>query len=291
MDLSSMVIGKELIDTVDAKHAAWLQEHVGRATASSAKRLTAGMLRTPEEKLASLKSMLKSDIKELAERVGESSEGTIAVIAERIVNKVPDQIPQGLITYAEECAVETMTNQPIREEFFTKDTIRGHEKEVETAKEFTKYTGIEIQKYGDDQEFIKPNRRMKIPGHGWVNLMDHVGCTPDGIIGIDAGFEGKARSSMQHWKRLKEIWKQEDLLKPMSLEVYWQIMFSMWVTGRKSWFLAMYDDRFTAEFAHLRLRIVRVDRNEKHIKLLEERIRIFIKIKLDTIEEARKMAA
>ena len=215
--------------------------------------------------------------------------GLVGPLAERIVDDAPDKIPEGLITYAEECAVEHMTQNLIREEFDTKYTIHGHEKEVPTMMAFMEETGIEAYNFGDDQEFITPNRTLYVEGYGEVNLGDHVGCTPDGLIGLKGGVEGKARSSKEHFKRLKSIFTQEDLLTHDKY-VYWQIMFSLWVTGRQSWYLVMFDDRFTEDFKHLRMRIVRVDRNEDHISKLEERVKLAIKFKLDQIARAVELA-
>lgn len=90
---------------------------------------------------------------------------------------------------------------------------------------------------------------------------DFVGCSPDGLIGINKGLEMKCpKSSIVHVERFKSGVPDEYIP---------QIQGCLWVTGRDNWDFASYDPRMPESH---RLLIITVERDEEFIKKLENNV-------------------
>lgn len=180
--------------------------------------------------------------------------------------KYQTQLTKGGMTYAYEKYLETITSES--DSFSTSSTEHGNEFEKEAAVQFMEETGLVVANYGIDQEFIE--------------LGEHLGCTPDGLIGDDAGFESKCPNSKTHDHYLSNIQCQDSFKKTCS-DYYWQIQGSMYITGRKKWYFVSYDPRFVEQKE--RLLILRIDRNEEDIENLKNRLRLAIGYKLSLLKK------
>lgn len=91
------------------------------------------------------------------------------------------------------------------------------------------------------------------------------GCSPDGLIGRDEGFEAKCPfSSAVH---------VETLECGMPSDHTAQVQGCMWITGRKRWHFASYDPRMPA---HLRLFHQVIERDEDYIDTLASEVVLFL---------------
>ncbi len=180
--------------------------------------------------------------------------------------KYQTQLTKGGFSFAYDKYLECITSES--KGFSTASTEHGKEYEVEAAVQFMEETGIEITNFGKEQQFIE--------------LGDHLGCTPDGIIGEDAGFESKCLDSKTHDHYLNVI-IDVDSFKKTCPNYYWQIQGSMYITGRKKWYFVCYDPRFTNP--EEQLLILKVERNEKDIENLRNRLRLAISYKLSLLKK------
>jgi hypothetical protein len=163
------------------------------------------------------------------------------------------EFPKGAETYAIEKATEALTTEG---ESFSSDSMdRGNDKEVEGAEYFMEVTGLKVENYGKDQEFVE--------------LGKDVGATPDGRIYPDGGIEGKAPNSKTHFFYLTNLKDVEDFKKHCK-NYYWQCQGNMYVTGAKYWYFFSYDDRF--KNPDHRLFYLKVERNEEDIAKLKSRL-------------------
>lgn len=73
---------------------------------------------------------------------------------------------------------------------------------------------------------------------GFIEMDELVGCSPDGLVGEDGGFEAKCPNDVNFFKLIvrgeKEIPAKYD----------WQCQMSLLITGRKWWDLAFYNPNF-----------------------------------------------
>lgn len=107
-----------------------------------------------------------------------------------------------------------------------------------------------------------------------------VGCSPDGLIGDDGGLEMKCpKDSAIHLQRF---------LDGMGDEFIPQVQGCLWVTGRDWWDWVSYDPRMPESHRLLRLRI---ERDDKYIKTLEESVLAAESEVLSIIEQLNRKAA
>ena len=91
-----------------------------------------------------------------------------------------------------------------------------------------------------------------------------VGCSPDGLIDEDGGYESKSPfNSVNH------IWT---LLEGMPEEHMAQCQGGMWITGRKWWDFQSFDPRLPQPFCRYAQRI---ERDDKYIAALESEVIAF----------------
>lgn len=178
-----------------------------------------------------------------------------------------DELPKGGETYAMEMAVESLLSDP--EPSYSNDNMdRGSDTERESVEYFMEVTGLKVEKYADQQEFVE--------------LGKHVGCTPDGLIGDDGLIEGKCPLAKTHFFYLINV-KNADDLKKHCKDYYWQVQGNMYVTGRKYAYWYSFDPRFK-DPKH-RLHLIKVERNDTDIEKLVKRIQLGIAHKNDMIRK------
>jgi len=130
------------------------------------------------------------------------------------------------------------------------------------------YTSESMQ-WGNDQEDLaiqNYERTTFSEVHGMQEFQqhpefEHVGCTPDGLVGEDGMIEVKNPDSENHLFHIlngKQLKQYKD-----------QIQGSLWVTGRDWLDFVSHDSRIQDE--RFQIDITRIERNEKYIKEMEER--------------------
>lgn len=88
--------------------------------------------------------------------------------------------------------------------------------------------------------------------------IEFVGCSPDGLIGKESGYESKCpKDSRVHLATIRDGMPEEHKA---------QVQGCMWVTGRQSWQFVSFDPRMPE---HLRLYRETIERNEEYIKRME----------------------
>ena len=129
---------------------------------------------------------------------------------------------------------------------------KGHEREDESRKLY---------------EFVNDTKVEQV-GFCFFDENKEFGCSPDGLVGEDGGFENKNAEADIQLERLEEGWS--------GMEHFQQVQGSLYVTGRKWWDLVSYSRGLPQV-------VVRFERNEEFIKKLAVEIRIFNNdiIKLD----------
>jgi hypothetical protein len=171
-----------------------------------------------------------------------------------------DVFLDGAITYVTEKVLEIVTTGD-KKQLSTQSVDWGSETEIEAVEEFMKAYDVEVYNFGDDQQFIK--------------LGEHVGCTPDGLIGKTKGIETKCPDSKTHLSYMETLTIES--FKKDCTKYYWQIQGCMYVTGRKSWYFISYDPRF--KNVAKRLFVLEIERNDIDISKLEKRLTEAIKRK------------
>lgn len=151
-------------------------------------------------------------------------------------------------------AVELLTAfDPEQDDYISAAMQWGLDHEVDAVSVFSKITGLTPYNTGNEQQFIS------VGGYG---------CTPDGLIGDDAGIEIKCPNSETHFQYLGVT--DAASLKLIEPKYYWQVQGSMLVTGREVWWFVSYDPRFESE--SLQINAAPIFRNEDDINALKSRL-------------------
>lgn len=123
----------------------------------------------------------------------------------------------GLKTYILGILAEKYSNN--RESFSSKDTERGNE--LEPAARMT---------YEIEHENVETV--------GFIEQDEYTGCSPDGLVGDDGGFEAKCPNDVNFFKLLVGGEKEIPAM------YVWQCQMSLLITGRKWWDLVFYNPNF-----------------------------------------------
>jgi len=190
----------------------------------------------------------------LLERIGKFTASEFYKLTTAPTKK---ELPVGAITFTGEKVVEMLT-EFLEERFVTKDMQWGIDHELEAIEEFEKRTNFKVDKTGINQELI--------------TLGKNIGGTPDGLIGKDSGIEVKCPKSTTHFKYLN-VANQEDL-KNVCADYYWQIQGVLYITGRKSWYFISYDPRFKNKAQQLQFIEVKPDKEDQ--KFLKDRLTLAV---------------
>lgn len=129
--------------------------------------------------------------------------------------------------------------------FQSADMTRGIEMEAEARTFFELQTGFTVDQVG----FIKHDEHPQI------------GCSPDGLIGDDSGFEVKCPKVSTHIEYLRK--------NKVPTVYYPQVQGSMLVTGRPSWYFVSY-------YPGLKPLIIKVERDEEYCKLMLDELLLFV---------------
>ena len=173
--------------------------------------------------------------------------------------------PTGLVTYAQEKAMETLFDPDPSLFFKTQHTINGEERELECMQLLAKATGLNFSSIGEQQVHIPSNE---------------IGCTPDGVVLddldlVDTGAEVKCKSPLVHARNLL-INTNQDLLEEC-FDHYVQIQTAMLVTGADHWHFANFNP--FAKTTPLMFKNIVIERDNDFIKILNNRIEKAKKIK------------
>ena len=251
-----------------------LLDRAGNFTASANHRLMAGWDKPKPsrdyEEFHELHNVLKHfDKKPL---VGEVKESVECKVTGDLLNKTwavlqHEKPPQGLITYAQEKAIEEFFSPDPSLNFKTVHTVNGEEREGECMRLLAEATGLNFVNLEDNQVHIHA---------------DGVGVTPDGLVIddldlVETGAEAKCKSPMEHAKNM--MIKDNDDLKRDAFDHFVQIQTAMLVTGASSWYFANYNP--FANNLKLAFGYITIHRDNEFIKILSARIEIAKKIKSD----------
>jgi len=206
------------------------------------------------DKSAPLKTAEEIRKEWLLERIGKFTASEFHKLTTAPTKK---ELPVGAITFTGEKTVEMLT-EFLDERFVTKDMQWGIDHELEAIEEFEKRTNFKVDKTGINQELI--------------TLGKNIGGTPDGLIGKDSGIEVKCPKSTMHFKYLN-VANQEDL-KNICADYYWQIQGVLYITGRKNWYFISYDPRFKNKAQQLHFIEVKPDKEDQ--KFLADRLTLAI---------------
>lgn len=251
-----------------------LLARTGNFTASENHRLMAGWDKPAPsrdyEEFEELYSLMKNmDKKPL---VGTVKECVGCKVTGDLLNKTWAVIqhkkpPQGLITYAEEKAIEEFFSPDPSLNFSTAHTRNGEEREGECMRLLSESTGLNFVNTEDDQVHIHA---------------DGAGVTPDGLVKddldlVETGAEVKCKSPLEHAKNMM-IKNNADLMRD-AFDHFVQIQTAMLVTGAEYWYFANYNP--FAKDEKLAFGYIIIERDNDFIKILSERIEIAKKIKND----------
>ena len=106
-----------------------------------------------------------------------------------------------------------------------------------------------------------------------------IGCSPDGLIGADAGFEIKCPSKAVHFEYLSLTNTPPAVYIP-------QVQGCMMVTGRSHWYFASFNPDFPPE---LQLHYFRVERDDLYIKRLTDELWKFNFDVKESVKEMQRM--
>lgn len=183
--------------------------------------------------------------------------------------KYDTELTKGGLSYAHEKYIESITTPT---ETYTNASMQwGNENEETAALKFIEATGIEIDFFGSNQKFQE--------------LGKDLGCTPDGLIGDDGGFESKCPDCKTHDHYLTHIVDGE-AFKRVCGQYYWQVQGSMYITGRQYWYFVSYDPRFIVEKEQLHY--LKIDRNENDIQKLKTRLQLAIAYRNSMLKKRAK---
>lgn len=143
--------------------------------------------------------------------------------------------------YMRQLAGEILTGEPAPAGYSNDHMLRGQEQEDDARRLFSLITDFEPIRVG----FVREGR---------------AGCSPDSLIGEDAGLEIKCAIPAVQIERLQ--------LGRLPPEHVAQVQGSLWVTGRQHWHFVSYCPRLPPL-------IVRVDRDEAYIEQLARDVEAF----------------
>lgn len=143
--------------------------------------------------------------------------------------------------YLRQLAGEILTGEPAPAGYTNDHMARGQEQEDDARRLFSLITDLEPVQVG----FVREGR---------------AGCSPDSLIGDDAGLEIKCAIPAVQIERLQ--------LGRLPPEHVAQVQGSLWVTGRKHWHFVSYCPRLPPL-------IVRVERDEAYIASLTKAVEAF----------------
>lgn len=89
-------------------------------------------------------------------------------------------------------------------------------------------------------------RDVTVKQVGFIEMDEYVGCSPDGLVDEDGGFEAKCPDDIKYFKLLIGEEKIDE-------EYVWQCHMSLLITGRKWWDLVYYNPNFEKQMLVYRI--------------------------------------
>lgn len=156
------------------------------------------------------------------------------------------------------------TGEPLKEYFdLIADIVveRFTGEPVEGPKGFALQWGTDVEPAALEAYELETGFSTKQVGFLQHPDFEFAGCSPDSLVSDDGGLEMKCpKASRVHLERFT------DGLPP---EYKAQVQGGMWVTGRKWWDFVSFDPRMPASH---QLLIIRIERDDAYIKLLEQAV-------------------
>ena len=168
-------------------------------------------------------------------------------------------------------------------DLFAKETTQAYQNLINDVV-YGKITGEPIETFQNDymkrgselepfaREAYELETFTKVNQVGFIELDEWVGYSPDGLIGEDGLIEIKAP---KHSTLI-----EAHLSQKIPTKYYWQMMGGLYVTGRLWCDYYVYHPK-------LKPLLIRVERNESDIKLLEEKLNEVIEIAKQRIEKVK----
>jgi hypothetical protein len=161
-------------------------------------------------------------------------------------------------------ALEIVTGVPeVVDLSYSRDVQNGVERESAARLAFEQDSGLLVE----EVSFVRLNAQR-------------VGCSPDGLIGENAGLEIKCPNKATHFEYLS-------LEDDAPAEYRAQVQGCMYVTGRSHWYFASYHPEYPPE---LQLHWTCVERDQKYIAELEAALAKFSVDVADTVNTLNRMA-
>ncbi len=133
--------------------------------------------------------------------------------------------------------------------FTSKDTERGNELEPIAREIYELETGNNVTKVG------------------FVELNEYIGCSPDGLIDEEGGWECKSPDDLNHFRMIKNGFSEVD-------KAYlWQVQMNLLITNRKWWDLSFYNPNFKKN-----LITFRIEPDTKMFESLKEGLKIGVEL-------------
>lgn len=260
-----------------------LAQRAGNFTASENHRLMAGWDKPKPEPFESYLQPLYDYIKPRYDagdrdfKVGTMNAAVPSIKSSgAIINSVlnvikAEAIPEGLITYAREKAVESLFDVDPSLNWSTPSTRNGDEREVTAMLKLSDRTELNFVRIGDDQAHVS---------------VDGVGCTPDGVVLDEIGLisvcaEVKCKGAPEHAK-LHTINNNADMIDK-AFDHYVQAQTQMLVTETEECHFGIYNP--FAKYKWLEFKSIIIDRDDAFIAILRERLAFAKKIKAEFLAE------
>lgn len=136
---------------------------------------------------------------------------------------------KGLDTYVLKVMSEFFSSAE-SEVFTNSDMNRGTELEEQARSMYELETGADVEEVG------------------FIEYDEHVGCSPDGLVGKDGGIEIKCHNDLSHFKMLLNGQDEIDT------KYLWQIQMNLLITERKWWDYVAYNPNFSTPLIVIRIK-------------------------------------
>ena len=171
---------------------------------------------------------------------------TASKVKDVLTNGRGSAISKTAETYMFDLLSEILTGQP--KSFFENDAMRwGTETEPQARAMYELLADVEVEEVA------------------FIALNEHVGVSPDGLVGQDGLLEIKCPTTTTQLKRA--------MSDDYSADYKAQIQMQLWVSGRKWCDFVSFDPRLNCDAKYL---IQRVERDEEYIKNMAEKVNAFV---------------
>lgn len=193
---------------------------------------------------------------EMQQRTEEWFQARLGKVTASNIYNILSKTAKGLPTskyedYKIKLITERLTGE-ISQSYTTPAMQWGIEHEEDALKEYAFIYDTEVKRCG----FIQ---------HPTIEM---AGASPDGFVGNDGLLEIKCPQQINHIRFFID-----DKIKP---EYIAQMQFQMACTGRKWCDFMSYNPQFVGKSSHLRMKVKRINRDEKHIEEINQAVEAFL---------------